>query len=861
MQDDHRETVTLDVNNSGVLFAKSQITDYSHRGEELTRTSFLDYFVGTYEVDIPAGEQNARTHNPAVGDERRGPGRPRNTRIRYLQSHPKANSAHRVLRSPTHRTLPNFIGRWFPRSDEEETRPFYCASTIALLKPWRNLKTDLKRPDQTWEAAFEDFLIQASWKDKRVIAGLQYFHECASAAAVNNSADSTLSQQLSRDGEDAHCEDEDAPAVNEGLSEEGLVELKAAAVPSREQLHGLLAIEVARRAKIFKNEVSSWSCETTSLLRIATDEDLQTISSWANQLQADVEQKNARPIPISSTRPSQNGSIEPLTDQVGSTPTISLLSQALANSEEALDGINVSQLKQDQARAYGIIKWHLEQTLIGADPPPLRMVLYGEGGTGKSRVIQTVTEAFNARGSGHILVKAAYTGVAASLIDGKTTHVIASISLNSKGQIKGEAKKKLQEFWREVRYLIIDEFSMLSRTFLATLSRNIGISIEGAPYAREGHSFGGLNVILCGDLHQFPPVACAKSEALYHPVVLAQDSDEAKIGRRIYEEFSTVVVLREQMRVTDQIWRSFLVRLRYGNVQRSDLTILRNLLLQNSPINSSSPPWADASLITPRHAVRAHWNEASLRKACSENSQRLLICHAEDTFKGRPLSLHERYALAQRGLGDNRRKHKDLPEMIELAIGMKVMVTSNIATDLDITNGARGTIVDIILDPEEPPLGGSAVHTLKHLPQCVLVKLNRTRAARLDGLEEGVVPIFPAKSSMQILVERKTRTVARSQYPITAAYCFTDYRSQGQTIPHVIVDIASPPSGKLSLFNLYVALSRSSGRESIRLLREFDDEIFLESHEPELVLEDERLDELDNATKVWWQKIIPNSNS
>lgn len=33
---------------------------------------------------------------------------------------------------------------------------------------------------------------------------------------------------------------------------------------------------------------------------------------------------------------------------------------------------------------------------------------------------------------------------------------------------------------------------------------------------------------------------------------------------------------------------------------------------------------------------------------------------------------------------------KDLPHKIDLAIGMKVMVTDNLETDLDITNGARG---------------------------------------------------------------------------------------------------------------------------------------------------------------------------
>jgi len=43
----------------------------------------------------------------------------------------------------------------------------------------------------------------------------------------------------------------------------------------------------------------------------------------------------------------------------------------------------------------------------------------------------------------------------------------------------------------------------------------------------------------------------------------------------------------------------------------------------------------------------------------------------------------------------------------------------------------------------------------------------------------------------------------------------------------------------------------------IRLLREFDDEMFLEAHEPEL-LEDKRLDDLDETMKVWWQRISFN---
>jgi ATP-dependent exoDNAse (exonuclease V) alpha subunit len=100
-----------------------------------------------------------------------------------------------------------------------------------------------------------------------------------------------------------------------------------------------------------------------------------------------------------------------------------------------------------------------------------------------------------------------------------------------------------------------------------------------------------------------------------------------------------------------------------------------------------------------------------------------------------------------------------------------------------------------------------------------------------------------------------TRPVKRRQFPMTAAYTFTDYRSQGQTILLVLVDIASPPNGGLSLFNLYVALSRSSGRSTIRLLQDFDDEVFLRSHDAALMEEDKRLEELNRITLEWWARM------
>ena len=148
-----------------------------------------------------------------------------------------------------------------------------------------------------------------------------------------------------------------------------------------------------------------------------------------------------------------------------------------------------------------------------------------------------------------MLIKAAYTGVAASLIDGKTTHTIGMIS-QAQRTLSNEAKMKLSQFWLPYKYLILDECSMLAKSFLMVLSRNISIAKQGS--ATTEYSFGGVNVVLCGDFHQFPPVAQPAYEALYCPTGPAtQSNDEhainSGIGHAIYDEFTQVIILKEQV--------------------------------------------------------------------------------------------------------------------------------------------------------------------------------------------------------------------------------------------------------------------------------------------------------------------------
>ena len=478
------DVVTLDVSSSGRVFAKSQVTDYQHCGTELQSFNLVDFFTETYETEITKADREAEL---AREDAYRGPGHPRNARVQYLTTHPKSASVHRVIRSPRHRNLPNFLGRWFPRNNNPDIYNFYCACMLVLLKPWCDLTTDLKLQAETWTLAFETFRISTPLKVQRVLSGIQYFHECESAAHTDNTRPypyPTLTDQTQDDGSGVdHIPN--AP----GFSEEGLALLKAEAIPLREEQHGRMAIEIAKHLGIFWNNQSVWQISQGTIPGNTTEADLSRIAMWSNLLQATVEGKNnmRRSDPSAATTAGAMVERSLPSDGLCGPPSPAVVLQA-TGSEQALPAVDPGSLKPDQLRAYRIVDWHLGETLRGTCPPPLRMILYGEGGTGKSRVIQTITELFAAHGVSHMLVKAAYTGVAASLVDGKTTHVIAGLSLGSRGGVTDALKKKLQDFWMEVQYLIVDEYSMLSKTFLAMLSRNISIGMEGSEGFQPDHT-------------------------------------------------------------------------------------------------------------------------------------------------------------------------------------------------------------------------------------------------------------------------------------------------------------------------------------------------------------------------------------
>ena len=140
---------------------------------------------------------------------------------------------------------------------------------------------------------------------------------------------------------------------------------------------------------------------------------------------------------------------------------------------------------------------------------------------------------------------------------------------------------------------------------------------------------------------------------------------------------------------------------------------------------------------------------------------------------------------------------------------------------------------------------------MQYPPLLVTIRVQTpSLSSTLPGLQDGEFPVTPHTSSFKIHVsEDSSISVKRRQLPLTLAYAFTDFKSQGQTLEAVIVDLGKPPSFKLSPFNAYVALSRSRSRSTVRLLRDVDKELFTTYPSEELRKEEVRLQTVAEETK------------
>jgi hypothetical protein len=349
----------------GKLKMKDQLRDYQVRGDKLAGYNFLDFALDTYEGD-----------NLPENVEKVGKGRPRSDRIPYRDDAGKKNKV-RIIRQAGHETMPHFVGQWFPRNNVAEEREMYCASMLALLKPWREIYL-LKEGYATFDAAFREFEKDATQRQKRIMENIQYYHECLSKAREDREGwEEGISTANAMRGEDGQT-DETLGVDDEGLeteggqwSEEAIEKARDDATNLKELLFGKQAVYLATKAGFFDENTPNPSFG--AMPRTATEDEQGLYQAWQKQLKHYCPEDGYQEVT----------NIEPTTkpcvvlDMGPSTTTeAGIIHGGIGGTEDLRSRISrdrLSILNEEQLRAHTIIENHAIETLEGKDLSDLYM--------------------------------------------------------------------------------------------------------------------------------------------------------------------------------------------------------------------------------------------------------------------------------------------------------------------------------------------------------------------------------------------------------------------------------------------------------------------------------------------------------
>jgi hypothetical protein len=201
-------------------------------------------------------------------------------------------------------------------------------------------------------------------------------------------------------------------------------------------------------------------------------------------------------------------------------------------------------LNLEQHKLYDIVVNQYTQELSSPVlPQQLLLNVDGVAGSGKTYTLLKICArlqdlAFRA-GKQNPVFRAAPTGIAAHNISGKTLHSLLRLPVKTQqADISASTLQALQLLFKSCRFLIVDEKSMID---LKTLSL-----IDDRLQAILPHNacipFGGINVLLCGDFFQLPPVG---GRALYSSVSATPETIK---GQQLYRSFNRTVRLVQVMR-------------------------------------------------------------------------------------------------------------------------------------------------------------------------------------------------------------------------------------------------------------------------------------------------------------------------
>jgi len=371
----------------------------------------------------------------------------------------------------------------------------------------------------------------------------------------------------------------------------------------------------------------------------------------------------------------------------------------------------------------------------------------GGAGTGKSTFVHWLTREFD----GEVLL-AAPTGIAALNINGKTLHSLCK--LPPAWIVRDDIRHFRPEIARQAKLLIIDEISMVN----ANLLDGVNAFFRRNRNSRE--PFGGLPVVLVGDLFQLPPIINNQTRHLFE----AEYPTPKFFGAHLLQKAPYYAVeLLKAFRQVDQTFVDLLAKLREGIDVTASVAELNSLC-----VITSTPP-TNAVWLSPRNQEVDDRNRAELAKLTGES--RTYIGKLTGKFKGDRLPS---------------------PQKLELRVGAQVMFTKN---SLFWVNGSIGIVV-AMLDGR------------------VEVRLHETGT---------IVDVGPMSwEQFDYKLNHATHQVQRTviggylQLPLMLAWSVTIHKSQGKTIERVHIDLGA---GAFETGQTYVALSRCRSLNALTLSR------------------------------------------
>lgn len=406
------------------------------------------------------------------------------------------------------------------------------------------------------------------------------------------------------------------------------------------------------------------------------------------------------------------------------------------------------------------------------------ILITGRAGTGKSTLLEYFVR--NTKKSVAVL---APTGVAAVNVGGQTIHSFfgfkPDITLD-------KVRKKYDPLYKEINALVVDEISMVRADLFDCVNKFLRLNGKDPQ-----KSFGGVQMILIGDLYQLPPVVTSKEKEVFRTYYQSPYFFDAHSFNRNNIEF---IELEKIYRQKEQGFINLLNAIRNKSVTEQDLAEINRRFFP-----SFQPPAGKLYInLTTTNALADSINADELSKLPGEGR----------TFKGRLK-------------GNFERSHLPTEENLQLKEGAQVMLLNN---DGRWINGTMGKIVSIRkVQRETEKAGGTAGKETPENKEKNKGNWDNKEKENIEvQLETGeTVSVGRHRwDLLQVKYSPATRSLVSesigsfTQFPLRLAWAVTIHKGQGKTFEKVIIDIGK---GTFTPGQAYVALSRCTSLEGIVL--------------------------------------------